>query len=374
MISAPQGQAAGLPGHTASCATAPPLFASAGAAAPAASQSTIPVAGGGLAALTPAINSVAAALAGATTVGAAPAVPSTIQPVATGVLPVAPPLAQAPAAAAAAPAAATIGAGPAAAPSIDTNALVSQLLTALLSAQGIAGVVGAGPVAAATLPTGANAAPAAPVAPAPTQPLTTVAPGANPNDAVLVEQTLAKLRQSPSGAQVVDRLLAVGAKVNVISDAEFAQMGHDTAHAFYDPKIDTMFLRRSDLADQANVGFAALALAHEGTHLLDDVAGLSDPFVSQLSAQIAAAGGLDTPQGQALREQGMFELTMIKETRAFTFAGQIARDLGVEVKATDPTSVAKAGGNDQATYDAVWQRLLTTSYNEGGRSAAPRNF
>lgn len=228
---------------------------------------------------------------------------------------------------------------------------------------------GAQPAAPGATPVGAAAAPVAASAP-----LTTVAPGGNPQDAALVERALGVLRQSPSGAQAVDRMLAVGAKINVISDQEFAAMGHDSAHAFYDPKIDTMFLRRSDLADEQNVKFAAIALVHEGTHLLDDVSGISAPITQEITNRVVAAGGLGTPAGIEAREQGLFELTMIKETRAFLFAGTVARELGVQLPATDPTTIAINGGNDQGTYDAVWQRLLRSSYNEQGRSAAPRNL
>lgn len=227
---------------------------------------------------------------------------------------------------------------------------------------------------------GAGAAPdaapgAAPGAatPAPAR-LTTVAPGGNQGDADLVERTLGVLRGSPAGAQVVDRLLAVGAKVNVISDAEFQSMGHGDSHAFYDPKIDTMFLRRSDLADTSAIRFAAVALAHEGTHLLDDVAGIAEPMVREIEARVASAGGLGTAAGIEARDQGLFELTMVKETRAFLFAGQVARELGMQLPATDPTSTAIAGGNDQATFTAVWERLLRSSYNPTNRTALPRNL
>jgi hypothetical protein len=262
-----------------------------------------------------------------------------------------------------------LGTWPAAAPVVATITGSPALL-----GQGAAATAALPMPISTVTPAGASAAPAPAAGAAGTQPLTTLAPGGSPQDAALVEQTLNVLRQSPSGAQVVDRLLAVGAKINVISDAEFQSMGHDSAHAFYDPKIDTMFLRRSDLADANNINFAAVALAHEGTHLLDDVANLADPMVSQITSNVVAAGGLNTPAGIEAREQGMFELMMVKEARAFTFAGQVARDLQVKLDDTDPTKVAISGGNDQTTYNAVWQRLLQSSYNPQGRTAAVRNL
>jgi hypothetical protein len=151
-------------------------------------------------------------------------------------------------------------------------------------------------------------------------------------------------------------------------------MGHQDAHAFYDPKVDTMFLRRSDLADTNNMRFAAVALAHEGTHLLDDVGKVSDPFIQQASQKIAAAGGPNTAAGKAAQDQAMFELTMIKEARAFVFAGQVAKDLHVTTPATDPTSVSSAGGNDMATYSRVWDALLKSGYNPEHRTATVRSF
>lgn len=333
MITAPQGQAAGLPNSPASsCAHMPPPVYGAIPAAAAAPQSPLqvsaPLVGGGFGAPSVPVTGAVTATLGAATVGA--------------VLP--------------APAVNLVGGAPLPTP-----------LPALVGA--------AAAPAIAPLPTPMPVPVAAPGTALPgAQSLTTLAPGGSPQDAVLVEQTLNVLRQSPSGAQVVDRLLAVGAKINVISDAEFQAMGHESAHAFYDPKIDTMFLRRSNLADTKNVNFAAVALAHEGTHLLDDVANLAEPMIGQITSKVAAAGGLGTAAGIEARDQGMFELMMVKETRAFLFSGQVARDLKVPFDNSDPTKVAVDGGNDQATYNALWQRLLRSSYNEAGRTAAPRNL
>ncbi len=364
MINAPQGMAAGLPGAAgaSSCAVtqAPPLI---GGGIPATAVGvSFPTAPTGPSFTTPTVPTTGASTAalGATTIGGAMAAPVNVN---------FPPAMPAPIGESFTPTTNVIGV-PAPVPGINSAPIDLNAPAALGT-----------PALGATLPTSSasatiaalTGAPVAGAAAAP-RPLTTLAPGGNPQDAALVERTLGVLRQSPAGAQVVDRLLAVGAKVNVISDQEFAAMGHGTAHAFYDPKIDTMFLRRSDLSDNANVQFAAVALAHEGTHLLDDVAKLSDPFISEVTQRVAAAGGLATAQGAAIRDQAMFELTMIKETRAFLFAGQVARELNMQLPASDPTSTAIAGSNDQATFNAVWQRLLSSSYNDQGRTAAPRNL
>lgn len=279
------------------------------------------------------------------------------------------------------------GTGGLGAPVPTTPAATATIGAATLGGAGPTAITTAAPVAVtgplgATLPAAASVpittAPATTAATAPAaatpQRLTTLAPGAAASDADLVESTLSVLRQSPAGAQVVDRLLAVGAKINVLSDAEIAAMGHGTAHAVYDPKVDTMFLRRSDLANTSNIGFAAVALAHEGTHLLDDVGKVDAPYVMQATQRVIAAGGPTTAAGIEAQEQATFELTMIKEARAFTFAGQVAKQLGVALPATDPTSVSVAGGNDQATYGKVFQSLLSSSYNPERRAAPIANF
>ena len=197
------------------------------------------------------------------------------------------------------------------------------------------------------------------------------APGATGTvtDAALVQRALDALRSTPTGARVVDRLLAVRAKVAVLSDGEFAAVGRADARAFYDPATQTMSLRRSDLLDVDRSRVAAVALAHEGTHLLDDVGRVAASWLARTSATIASAGGAGTSRGGELARQAAFELTMIREARAFTVAGQVARDLGVALPADDPTVVAARGGNDPGTYAAVWQRLLESPYNAQARTA-----
>ncbi|MCW2928625.1 MAG: hypothetical protein JWM86_2593 [Thermoleophilia bacterium] len=337
MINAPSGSAVGMPSISgASCSTAPP-----------------PLVGGGLGAPTPVQSPLQAPLS--TPLANAQAGVGAIPP-GGGLVAATPALSMPPIVNAAALGAA--GAPMVAAPASIATPLAAPAVSTITPA---AAATGAAPAAAAT----ATAAP---------QRLTSLAPGGSAADANLVEQTLGTLRQSAGGSQLVDRLLAVGARINVISDAEFKGMGHGDAHAFYDPKIDTMFLRRSDLADAKNMKFAAVALAHEGTHLLDDVGRIADPFINAAATRVQAAGGPGTPQGAAAQQQVLFELTMMKEARAFTFAGQVARDLGVTTPPTDPTSIAAAGGNDQATYAKVWQALLSSSYNPDRRTAAVANF
>jgi len=244
-----------------------------------------------------------------------------------------------------------------------TNTAISVPANAGNAATAGVGALGATPINTGAAPAGASGV----------SRMTSVAPGGTQGDANLVEATLNVLRGSASGAAVVDRLLAVGARINVISDAEATAMGHGDAHAFFDPAKDTMYLRRSDLSG-ANLNFAAVAIAHEGTHLLDDAAGLAEPFIQQASNGVAALGGTATARGLEAQKQALFELTMIKETRAFVLAGQVARDLGVALPVGDPTTIAARGGNNQNTYSLVWQTLMTTAYNPDKRTAPARNF
>ncbi|MBC7460715.1 MAG: hypothetical protein H7287_05080 [Thermoleophilia bacterium] len=242
-------------------------------------------------------------------------------------------------------------------------------------------VVGAFAGARPVLPArhvGMSVAPEQPASVASPVRMTSVAPGGTARDADLVEATLAQLRRSPSGAQVVDRLLAVGARVNVVSDGDFVRLGHGAAHAFYDPAAKTIYLRRTELegarSSNTQSGFAAVALAHEGTHLLDDVSGVADGFIAARTRAIAHAGGSASLAGVETQRQALFELTMVKEARAFLFAGQVARELGVTTPAADPTSVAASGPNDAATYGRVWDALLSSPYNPAGRTAQLANF
>lgn len=352
MINAPAGMSVGLPATAgSSCDVAPPPLIGGGHAkialqSPLQSPLQVPVTGtGGLA---PGVPTTAAATAavGATTL--APAASTAITAAAT-----APPFTAS---------VSTIAAPAVAAPVVGAPALVAPAVTTATTA---------------TTAIPSTVAPA--VAPAATpavtpQRLTSLAPGGQQADADLVESTLNVLRRSPSGAQVVDRLLAANARINVVADAELQAMGHGSAHAVYDPNTDTMFLRRSDLADAANIGFAAVALAHEGTHLLDDVGKVDDPFLQAATQRIIAAGGPSSAAGVEAQKQAQFEITMIKEARAFTYAGQVAKELGVTLPASDPTSVSAAGANDQATYARVWQALLVSSYNPERRAAPISNF
>lgn len=189
-------------------------------------------------------------------------------------------------------------------------------------------------------------------------------------DQQLVASALLALQQSGHGARLVDQLISQHANVLVLSDEEFAAAGEQAAHAFYNPANDAIYLRRSDL--QKDVRLAAVEFAHEGVHLLDDKGRVADAFIKSESARIAAI--TDPAAREAAVQQTQFELTMIKEARAFTFTGRIAYEIGLQLAQGDPTGVAAQGGNDQSTYSAVWQALLGSNYNPQRRTAAIRDF
>ena len=209
----------------------------------------------------------------------------------------------------------------------------------------------------------------------PNAPATTVGtfqtvPGAQAGDDQLVAAAFETLRQSPQGAGLVQQLFASGAHINLLSDQQFAQVGEDGAHAFYDPKADTIYLRRSDL--QSNLKLAAIEIAHEGVHLIDDKAHVGAGYLQQKSKEISQFG--NTAQGAEALKQAQFEYSLILETRAFTYTGQVARELGYDSGPADPTTIAAAGKNDQATYGKVWQALLDSPYNPEQRTATAANF
>jgi hypothetical protein len=179
------------------------------------------------------------------------------------------------------------------------------------------------------------------------------------------------LRQSQSGARLLDTLIANKANVVVLSDEEFAQDGQQAAHAYFRPANDTIYMRRSDL--QADSTLSAVELAHEGVHLLDEIGNVDDTFVTSESQRIGAI--TDPVARDEATRQAVFELTMIKEARAVLYSGQIVHELGYTgLKADDPTMVAATGGNDQATYGAVWNALLASAYNPDHRTAAVKDF
>jgi hypothetical protein len=230
-----------------------------------------------------------------------------------------------------------------------------------------------GPAAAPMAAAAAAAAPApAPAAAGPVAPVAPIIGGTgSPEDTALVRATLDALQRSPIGAAIVQQMNAVGSKIEVMSDAQFAQAGHGGSNAFYDTGNDTMYLRRSHLA--TNPGFSAIELAHEATHMLDDKAGIIRGFEAQAQAGAAALGG-NTPAAIEAARQSRFELTMIMETRAFVITGQVARELGLQVNPSSITGVAARGPNDQQTYSNVWTKLLTSTYNDEGRQAAVRSL
>lgn len=233
---------------------------------------------------------------------------------------------------------------------IDPNAGVTNIV----NTTGMAAVPGAGELLGAP----------GTLAPAPIGNIV-VGGGGSDADAALVTQAMTLLKTSANGAFIANLLTGSGAQISVLSDQEFAAMGESTAHAFYDPNKDTLFLRRSDL--QGDVKLAAVEIAHEGTHMLDDKGRIGKAAIDD--ARRAAGALTDPAASAAAMKQADFEHTILMEARAFTFSGQVARELGLQLTANDPTMVAAAGSNDTATYQKVWDKLLSSGYNQDHRSA-----
>lgn len=197
-----------------------------------------------------------------------------------------------------------------------------------------------------------------------------VAPGpasAPPSDQQLGSRLDQRLRMSASGRMLAERLAAVGALVRIVGDGDPAARGRGAEGVWSDEAGSTLFVRRSRLL--AAPDLAAIELAHEGTHLLDAQARVADPYIAQAAAGIARLG---EAAGAEAVGQVQFELLMARETRATTFAGQVAAELGIALQPGDPTQIAAAGGNSPATYAAVWNALLASPLNVEGRSAPVR--
>ncbi|MCW2924634.1 MAG: hypothetical protein JWM98_2038 [Thermoleophilia bacterium] len=258
----------------------------------------------------------------------------------------------------------------------------------------------AAPAPAPTAPTAsvAPAGPAAPVgtAPAPTAAtyvqagrsttgLTPLMPGPHtatpgrldlltPADAGLVDRALGFLRQSPTGAPVLEAMTRYRVKLQVLDDARFAALGHDDAAAYYDTSTDTMSIRRSWLQDKPEK--TASLIAHEGTHAVDDASGLGAGALQSRIARIKATPGVTPAQVAQLTDQASWEVSVAKESRAYLVQGQVLRELHQD----DPTKmggavlVAAQGANDHATYDKVFTTIVGSAeggYNPQGRKAAP---
>jgi hypothetical protein len=189
-------------------------------------------------------------------------------------------------------------------------------------------------------------------------------------DQPLLEAALGELRRSPTGAPILAGLERSNIQMRVLDDAQFDQMDKQGSAAVYDPKLDTMFLRRSWL--QRSPGKTASLIAHEGQHALDDLGNVGMATLQQRTTQLAN-GGAVTP---AIVQQAGWEVSIAKETRGYMVQGQVLRELGLvdPTKVGGPLLVAAQGANDRATYDAVFRGLVSSpegGYNPEGRQAQP---
>ncbi len=189
-----------------------------------------------------------------------------------------------------------------------------------------------------------------------------------PADRPAVDTMLAQLRRSATGAAVLDGIERQGAKITVLDDAEFTAAGEATTGAYFDPRTDTIVLRRSDL--QRDPARAATVFAHEATHALDDHGQVGAAWLQAQITHHTNAGTL-TP---ALTEQISSSLTVAKEARSFTVQAQVMRELGVQPQGA-LAEVVRTGANDRATYQTIFTMIAQAGpaggYNTSGASIAP---
>lgn len=188
----------------------------------------------------------------------------------------------------------------------------------------------------------------------------------------VVQNTLAVLDATPHGKLVSSGLRSSNAPIIVMTDSDFESKFHSPlAYAMYEPKDKSIYMRRTTL--EADPRFAAVALAHEGTHYLDDVSGIESTAIQRA---IDSINLLEKDRQNDATKQKQWEISMIGEARAFVVSGHVARELGAKLENSDVSAIAAKSVNepDSTIYAKVWQRLLESNYNPEHRMAPPQHF
>lgn len=176
-------------------------------------------------------------------------------------------------------------------------------------------------------------------------------------DAELIRDALTTLGGSETGRSMVQSLDAADARVSILSDATFAAIGKDDAHAFYNRASNTVYVRRELMRDDP--GFAAVTVAHEGQHLLDDRTDAVDAMLGPHAEALVAAGAtIPEATDEILRVR-----TVLGETRAFLTAGAVARDLHVATPTSWPTEVARDQLDPTLRFQDVWNAVAESPYD-----------
>lgn len=199
---------------------------------------------------------------------------------------------------------------------------------------------------------------------APAQPA--IAAAATPDDQQLLSNVFATMRTSATAGALAARLLASNTQLRVLDDATFDAQVSPSMSAMYDAATNTILLKRGQLA--GDVQRAAITLAHESVHALDD-------------AQIDTAQALAVQQagsmlnGAAWLAQRDFEIHMVAETRAYMLQAQVTAELGLDSRRIFRVQPAVALDGSLRSYEQTWTAVQAmTEYNPHGRRAAPRGY
>jgi hypothetical protein len=169
----------------------------------------------------------------------------------------------------------------------------------------------------------------------------------SPEDARTFDDAASILRHSPTGAAILDGLIARNAKVVVESPEVWRTHGYaPSVVAVTTLDDDTIHLQRDVLADPAQRTHNAVVVAHEGQHLLDDLSGVDAKWRADVNHDynIYLRRG-DAASAAELVRQARLTHTVVAETRAYIAGGKIARELG------EPESVANEYGRIAARAD-----------------------
>ena len=182
-------------------------------------------------------------------------------------------------------------------------------------------------------------------------PATPSAPG---GPGASVDSELSTIASTKSGKELVDRLNASGVQVKVVDDAVLQQkFGTTRTLGEYDERDKTIYVSASKVGTKQGI----LTLAHEAFHAIDDVSGLN------------AA----TRNRRAQTPDSAWQDKLIRESRAYTFEGEVARELHWDTSGLGPavTESINAGSTKQAYVDMFERLDHDPMYNKSGKVFQP---
>lgn len=197
------------------------------------------------------------------------------------------------------------------------------------------------------------AVPRTPVAPTP------AVPTPSPD---VARDPLATLASTPTGAWLLDQLRASGRMpaIRFAPDAEIDQEGR-ALNGYYEREANTVVVR--DSLRTRNPSQFTTTLVHELFHAFDNARGLSGSIAPALDAQYRAAGWSDQ---QARVPQVKAHAKLITESRAYAFAAQFSRELGMPADDLGPVAIAAIrGSSPDQSYVAAWNAILTRDGIQG---------